>query len=1027
MSPQRVDHRDETGRKSVRPEHGRGKLTRTPRGEPAVTLPPDAGRYQVGVMRIAVAGMHRSGTSMIAALLYHAGLYLGPRKELMPPGPDNEDGYWENVRFVELNEELLRATGGGWDDPPREFDPHEPKLRAVRIKAEVLGREFDRRSPWGWKDPRNTVTLPFWLDLFPELRIVGCVRNPLEVALSLHRRNDFSYERGLALWLDHNRRLLDHAPDDQLVLTHYDAYFADPEAELRRVLSRCGVDPAALSLEKACAAVRPSLHHNRFNATDLLAANVSHDVIELYARLCKESGWTQPEGAVIPTNGSSPREQGPLNRAVVDAALRRQSRPRSRPTGDARMATSDKPQRNVAGLPSHTAAAVQDEAREAAVRDVNSDRESSRVSHLDREDEVQHLSLALATAQSAAREATSRLSEQERRIDLAERTVDQLRADVHQLRERLAERKSAGEKVRTAAIRNKKELRAKIRRLESPLSERNGSLAAQEDKLTAVAEEAARRLQGSIDEALSRMRRTLDRVEGTTAAAAEVSPEKARYARMRERIGAAIADAIPFGATVLIASKGDENLLRLAGRRAWHFPRTADGSYAWYYPGDSGSAIGQLEALRSQGADYLVFPASSVWWLTHYSDFRRHLESCYRRVLNDKETCIAFSLREKPTDQHGVRAVMERVLAELQDRAPSASILDWTGNSVLATQLNGQIVFSPLQSTPPLPYVNRSADVVVVRHPDRATLREARRIAASAVIKVNGAGDAEVEWIDHQLARAASASIVIVHRDRIARTERCLAALFETIQPSLDVKFIVVDDASTDESASVLKRLSNRDARLQIVRNTRPLGVVASRNRGAKRVTSEFVVFLDGDTLPTPGWLQPLLRTFISHPDAGVVGGKLVLEDGRLKAAGGIVFADGSTADFGEWEQRVDAPLFSHTRDIDYCPGALLITPRKVFLSLGGFDARLEVAPHADADFCFKIWDSGRRVVYQPDSLVVNYGSDSPDANASAKARALFGEAWERVIRTRPRRPARLDGQTWLALGVREPWEVSTR
>jgi len=74
-------------------------------------------------MPICVAGMHRSGTSMVGRLLYQGGLYLGPDSELMPPGPDNPDGYWENRRFLQINDGILEeilapvpmpTDGGPW-------------------------------------------------------------------------------------------------------------------------------------------------------------------------------------------------------------------------------------------------------------------------------------------------------------------------------------------------------------------------------------------------------------------------------------------------------------------------------------------------------------------------------------------------------------------------------------------------------------------------------------------------------------------------------------------------------------------------------------------------------------------------------------------------------------------------------------------------------------------------------------------------------------------------------------------------
>jgi len=79
------------------------------------------------------------------------------------------------------------------------------------------------------------------------------------------------------------------------------------------------------------------------------------------------------------------------------------------------------------------------------------------------------------------------------------------------------------------------------------------------------------------------------------------------------------------GSTILVVSKGDDRLLRIPGRAGWHFPRAADGRYAGYYPQDSEEAVAHLERLRHQGADYIVFPETSMWWLDHYTGLKRHL------------------------------------------------------------------------------------------------------------------------------------------------------------------------------------------------------------------------------------------------------------------------------------------------------------------------------------------------------------------------------------------------------------------
>jgi len=110
------------------------------------------------------------------------------------------------------------------------------------------------------------------------------------------------------------------------------------------------------------------------------------------------------------------------------------------------------------------------------------------------------------------------------------------------------------------------------------------------------------------------------------------------------RIRAAIVQFIPPEATVLMVSRGNEELLALAPH-AWHFPRQADGTYAGHHPADSAEAIAHLEALRSRGAAYLLIPNSSSWWLTYYDGWRQHLEARYPAIVQDPRTCVVFDLR----------------------------------------------------------------------------------------------------------------------------------------------------------------------------------------------------------------------------------------------------------------------------------------------------------------------------------------------------------------------------------------------
>lgn len=103
--------------------------------------------------------------------------------------------------------------------------------------------------------------------------------------------------------------------------------------------------------------------------------------------------------------------------------------------------------------------------------------------------------------------------------------------------------------------------------------------------------------------------------------------------------------AVPPGATVVVISKGDADLVELIGRQGWHFPQDDSGGYAGYHPRDSASAIEGLESLRSRGADYLVLPATYSWWLEHYADFGNHLRLNYQTLIEQPDTGTIYTLR----------------------------------------------------------------------------------------------------------------------------------------------------------------------------------------------------------------------------------------------------------------------------------------------------------------------------------------------------------------------------------------------
>jgi glycosyltransferase involved in cell wall biosynthesis len=120
------------------------------------------------------------------------------------------------------------------------------------------------------------------------------------------------------------------------------------------------------------------------------------------------------------------------------------------------------------------------------------------------------------------------------------------------------------------------------------------------------------------------------------------------YPHLIRRIREVVKAAVPATARVMVVSKGDNELLRLDGRAAWHFPRAENGEYAGFYPSDSAAAIAHLETLRAQGGDYLLFPSTAFWWLEHYREFKEHLERRYPEIGGQRSVCLIYALCEQP-------------------------------------------------------------------------------------------------------------------------------------------------------------------------------------------------------------------------------------------------------------------------------------------------------------------------------------------------------------------------------------------
>lgn len=243
------------------------------------------------------------------------------------------------------------------------------------------------------------------------------------------------------------------------------------------------------------------------------------------------------------------------------------------------------------------------------------------------------------------------------------------------------------------------------------------------------------------------------------------------------------------------------------------------------------------------------------------------------------------------------------------------------------------------------------------------------------------------------------ASIVIPVYGQVEHTLACLRAI-AAHPPATAIEVIVVDDGSRDATAEWMPRIEG----LRYHRRANNGGFIAACNDGAAQARGEFLVFLNNDTVPQPGWLDALLATFERHANVGLAGAQLLYPDGRLQEAGGVVFSDGSAWNYGRFESPRD-PRFGYVRDADYCSGAAIAIPRALFGSIGGFDTRYAPAYYEDTDLAFAVRAAGKRVLYQPASRVVHAegATAGTDISSGAKAyqarnQAIFADRWKHAL-----------------------------
>lgn len=207
-----------------------------------------------------VLGMHRSGTSCLAGCLERSGLFLG---DVSRSNQHNLKGNYELLHVTRLHDEILKANGGSWFQPPETVKVSDEHLHSMSNTVTQL----KRRAPCGLKDPRALLMMNTWMHVGGSTSMVGTFRHPRAVAQSLAARNQMPEEQAYGLWAKYNRELVELHKKHQFPLIEFD--LSDVQAYCDTVSALAialGLDP---NLESIGEFVTSKLDHSTIGESSI--------------------------------------------------------------------------------------------------------------------------------------------------------------------------------------------------------------------------------------------------------------------------------------------------------------------------------------------------------------------------------------------------------------------------------------------------------------------------------------------------------------------------------------------------------------------------------------------------------------------------------------------------------------------------------------------------------------------------------------------------------------------------------------
>ncbi len=228
-------------------------------------------------------------------------------------------------------------------------------------------------------------------------------------------------------------------------------------------------------------------------------------------------------------------------------------------------------------------------------------------------------------------------------------------------------------------------------------------------------------------------------------------------------------------------------------------------------------------------------------------------------------------------------------------------------------------------------------------------------------------------------------SIVIVTWNVREDLRECLKSLEAEGMGAVEI--IVVDNGSTDGTAEMVRR---EFPQVRLLINDSNFGYTKANNQGIRASQGKFILLLNPDTVVLPGALEALVVCAQAHPEAGIIGPKLLNPDGSLQRSarsfpdiGVGLFRNtllGRLFPNNPFVRRYLLTDFNYdeVREVDWVSGAAMLVRREVFERIGLLDERFW-AYCEDVDLCWRAWQAGFKVLFCPHAVIVHKIGRSSD------------------------------------------------